>query len=331
MIRDVIAFFTLVLPTILYFTLQESSARQATWGKRKIGIRVVNATVLVDAGNGDYSLGWSQVQPEVARFSRICTYDRAGYGWSDPHPVPRTAKQMALELHTLLGQANIEGPYVLVGNSLGRLNVRMYASLHPEEVVGMVLVDAMQEDILTQLPPERSQIEQQHTATWGVMKFMAQFGVLRMMGKSAGEQFLPAHIKRLPADKQELYVTLMSHPAYFETAQGELQLLGESCKQVREVGKLGDLPLVVLTAKNSQDIELSRAMPAPAFEQTRIAWQSSQDELAKLSTNGTHLIAKGSGHVIHLDRPDLVITAIQQVIDQSRARTPLVGVRYSSQ
>jgi len=200
----------------------------------------------------------------------------------------------------------------LVGHSLGGFNVRMYASLYPEEIVGMVLVDAMHEDVQTQFPPERNRIDQQQFVTWGVMKFMAQFGILRMMGKPAGKQALPAYIKQLPAHKQEVYMTLMSHPAFFETAQGEMQLMGESCKQVREIGKLGDLPLVVLTAENSQDIESLRSVPT-AFEQTRIAWQSLQDELASLSTNSTHLIAEGSGHFIHLDRPDLVVTTIQQV------------------
>lgn len=262
-------------------------------------------TVIVDSGLGDFSLSWSQVQPEVAQFSRICSYDRAGYGWSDPHPVSRTAQQIALELHTLLDKANIEGPYVMVGHSLGGAHVRMFASLYPQEVVGMVLVDAMHEDLQTR-DPQRVQDQQQLTAQWGVMKFMAQFGILRMMGKSAGEQSLPAHVKQLPADKQEAYMILMSHPAFFETALGEWQVVDESCKQLRELGKLGDLPLVVLTAGNNLES----------------VWQSLQDELASLSTNSAHVIAEGSGHFIHLDRPDLVITAIQQVVDQSRARTP---------
>ena len=262
-------------------------------------------TVIVDSGLGDFSLSWSQVQPEVAQFSRICTYDRAGYGWSDPHRVPRTAQQIALELHTLLDKANIEGPYILVGHSLGGLDVRMYASIYLEEVAGMVLVDAMPEDLKTRAP-QMYQEQTQLTAQMGVMKFMAQFGILRMMGKSAGEQSLPAHVKQLSADKQDVYMLLLSHPAYFETAVGEWKFVGESCDQVREIGKLGDLPLVVLTAGNN-------------LEST---WQSLQNELAALSTNSTHVIAEGSGHFIQLDRPDLVITAIQQVADQSRTSTP---------
>ena len=264
-----------------------------------------NPTVIVDSGLGDFSLSWSQVQPEVARFSRICTYDRAGYGWSDPHPVPRTAQQIALELHTLLDKANIEGPYVLVGHSLGGAHVRMVASLYPEEVVGMVLVDAMHEDIQTR-DPQLYQEQQQLSAQWNVMKLMAQFGALRMMGKSAGAQSLPDYIKQLPADKQEVYMILNSHPAFFETALGEWQIVGESCEQLREAGELGDLPLVVLT--KGIDLESD--------------WQALQDDLASLSTNSTQVQAEDSGHFIQLERPDLVIAAIQQVVDQSRTQTP---------
>ena len=278
-------------------------------------------TIIVDTGLGDFSVSWSQVQPEVAQFSRICTYDRAGYGWSDPSPAPRMAEQIALELHILLDKASIEGPYILVGHSLGGLDVRMYASLYPEEVVGMVLVDAMHEDVLTRFPPERTQIDQQQMGTWGVMKFMAQFGILRMMGESAGEQSLPAYIEQLPADQQKVYMTLLSHPSYFEAAQGEMQLIGESCKQVSEIGDLGDIPLIVLTAEKSQDIEALRAKPV-VYEQTQIVWQALQNELVSLSTNSMHVIAEGSGHFIHLDRPELVIAAIRQVVDQSHTQTP---------
>ena len=262
-------------------------------------------TVIVDSGLGDFSLSWSQVQPEVARFSRICTYDRAGYGWSDPHSVPRTAQQIVLELHTLLNKANIEGPYILVGHSLGGAHVRMFTNLYPEEVAGIILVDAMHEDVQTR-DPQLYQDQQQLTAQWSVMKFMARFGILRIMGKSAGEQSLPAYIKQLPADKQEMYMILNSHPAFFDTALGEWQIVDESCQQLRKTGKLGNLPLVVLT----KGIGLENN------------WQSLQDELASLSTNSTHVKAEGSDHFIQLERPDLVIAAIQQVVDQSQSRTP---------
>ena len=282
-------------------------------------------TVVVDAGNGDFSLGWGLVQPEVAQFTRVCTYDRAGYGWSDPGPEPRNAQQIATELHTLLAEAGVEAPYVLVGHSLGGYTVRMYAHLYPEDVAGMVLVDAGHEDQLSRLPPEYEEVNRQQSGYMSVMGAMSRFGVLRLLGKSFGEQALPPHIQQLPADVQDAYVTMISHPSYFDATLGELRALEETCDQVGGLGDLGDLPLVVLTAESTLNSEALGAIGLPPdfpVEQIQSTWIELQEELASLSTNSTHLIAEGSGHAIHLDRPDLVVEAIEQVVSVSRISTP---------
>src|SRR5205085_2610511 len=98
--------------------------------------------VVLEAGAGSFSFEWSLVQPEVAKFTQVVAYDRAGYAWSDPGPKPRTMRQIAWELHTALENAGLEGPTVLVGASLGGLTARVYADQYPKEVVGMVFVDS---------------------------------------------------------------------------------------------------------------------------------------------------------------------------------------------
>lgn len=277
-------------------------------------------TVVVDAGNSDFSLGWSLVQPQVAQVTRICTYDHAGYGWSDPGPGPRTARHMAGELHTLLINAEIGGPYVLVGHSLGGYTVRMFADLYPDQVVGMVLVDAGHKEQLSRLPTEHNQIIQQQERYFGLMGTLAQFGVLRLLGKSAGEKALPSYVAQLPEDVRDVYVTMTSHPSYFDATLDELASLGETCTQVGKIGTLGDVPLVVLTAEHSIDTELLQSIGLPAdlpIERFQPLWLSLQTELATLSTNGSHLVAEDSGHAVHLDRPDLVLAAIEQVLAQN--------------
>ena len=274
-------------------------------------------TVIADAGNGDFSLTWGLVQPVVAQRTRICNYDRAGYGWSEPSPAPRTARQMAAELHTLLGNAKIEAPYILVGHSLGGLSVRMYADLYPQEVVGMVLVDSTHEESLTRYPAEVYRMLQQQDRTRAVMQLMAQFGVFRMMGESVGKRFIPEHVKLLPADQQKAYLLLTSNADFFATARAEMQSLADSGEQVSRAGDLGDLPLVVVAA--AQQVE--GAPDDTALDEIQATAQALQEDLATLSANSTYIVAAGSGHNVHFDQPDLVIAAIQQLLDQSRVQT----------
>ncbi|HPV82106.1 MAG TPA: alpha/beta hydrolase, partial [Nitrospira sp.] len=107
-------------------------------------------TVILEAAAPGWSLSWSNVQPQLARTTRVCAYDRAGLGWSERGPLPRSGQRMAQELHRLLERAGIRGPYVLVGHSLGGLLTRLYQHDYPQDVVGMVLVDAGHESEMRQ-------------------------------------------------------------------------------------------------------------------------------------------------------------------------------------
>jgi pimeloyl-ACP methyl ester carboxylesterase len=109
-------------------------------------------TVILEAGWSDCWLNWYRVQPEVAKFTRVCSYDRAGMGWSDAGPYPRTSGQIVREMHALLSNAGIPGPYVLVGHSFGGFNVRLFAQEHPQDVAGLVLLDSIHEDQWARMP-----------------------------------------------------------------------------------------------------------------------------------------------------------------------------------
>ena len=103
-------------------------------------------SVILDSGLGDFSLTWYNIQPQIAKFSHVCSYDRAGLGWSDKGPNPRTCVMIAQELHTLLHNANVKPPYILVGHSLGGLNMQVFADLYPNEVAGLILLDSSHEN-----------------------------------------------------------------------------------------------------------------------------------------------------------------------------------------
>jgi pimeloyl-ACP methyl ester carboxylesterase len=257
-------------------------------------------TVILDSGLGDSFFSWQKVQPKIAQFTRVCSYDRAGIGYSDSSPRPRTSKDFAQELHTLLHNAGIPAPYILVGQSMGGFTVRLYASFYRSEVAGMVLVDSSHPEQQKRLPAALNDMD----ATWlreqEFMEFTMPFGIPRLLGFCGPD----AEVRAAECN--------------FHTAResvAELKAVSESAAQAATASTLGDLPLVVLSEDpNQPQPDLPEDLVKPASD----AWQQMQDELAHLSTQGMHVIAKNSGHFIQFDRPDVVIEAVHKVVNQAR-------------
>jgi pimeloyl-ACP methyl ester carboxylesterase len=267
-------------------------------------------TVVMDAGGGASSITWGLVSSEIAKFTRVCTYDRAGLGWSDPNPrISRTSQQSVDELHLLLTKAGINPPYILVGHSLGGVNMRLYASQYPEDVVGLVLVDSSHENQMTSEIWKRTKI-----LSWlyQVLRVVSQVGVLRLIGEMNLLPILEGikqEIQKYPLEVQALFDSFKSfcyRPDYWATASSELANIKKSFEEVRSVTSLGSLPLIVLS-QGSQDSKMSDER----FQQ----WESLQLDLTKLSSNSQRIIAENSGHFVPLDQPELVISAVQRLIE----------------
>jgi pimeloyl-ACP methyl ester carboxylesterase len=261
-------------------------------------------TVILDAGLGDSFVSWSKVQPRIAKFARACSYDRAGIGYSDPSPRPRTSKDFAEELHILLHNAGIPPPYLLVGHSMGGFDVRLYASLYPSEVAGMVLVDSSHPEQQKRLPPAINDLD----ATWlreqEFFEFTMPFGIPRLLGFCGNDPAVRA-------------VDCNFHSAREGVA--ELKAISESAAQTAATGSLGDTPLVVL----SHDPATPQFdLPEDLVKPTNDAWEQMQEELTRLSARGKQIIATNSGHYIQFDRPDIVIEAVRSVADQIRPAHP---------
>jgi pimeloyl-ACP methyl ester carboxylesterase len=259
---------------------------------------VGSPTVVMDAGLGGASLDWSLVQPALEATTRVCVYDRTGMGWSDPVSGPRAPSQLAAELHALLAAAGEPGPYVLVGHSLAGKNVRLFAGTFPDEVQGMVLVDA------------RSEIIDQHMSADDTAGFNAALkdqatlysiarhvGLARLIGGALiDEPLVPAAVAR------QMALLQTNATAIDETYREGLARSSDDDALARQ--RLGALPLVVIAAGETIS--------------GLTGWSDAQEALAHLSKNGK-LVVAGSGHYVQLEQPDLVISAIQQVVAAARS------------
>lgn len=266
-------------------------------------------TVVMDAGAGAPSISWGLVSSELAKFTRVCTYDRAGFGWSDANlSASRTSQQSVDELHLLLTQAEINPPYLLVGHSLGGINMRLYASQYPEEVVGLVLVDSSHEN---QMTPELWKRITIMSWAYQVLRIVSYVGVVRLIGEMNLLPILKTlkrDIQKYPLAVQALFDTFKSfcyRPDYWATASGEFANIKESFEGVQSVTSLGSLPLIVLS-QGSQDSQMS--------DERFQRWEALQLDLTKLSSNSQRIVAENSGHLIPLDQPELVVNVVRQLI-----------------
>jgi pimeloyl-ACP methyl ester carboxylesterase len=268
-------------------------------------------TVVMDAGTGSTGLYWSLVQPTVATSVRTCVYDRAGYGWSDKSPLPRSINTMVNELHTLLHNANITGPYVLVGHSLGGIIIRQYTQSYPQEVVGMVLVDSAQERQFQRFPAEIVAATNQGLTESRRIELLVATGL-----PALNPSQVPLESK-LPKEAAEAYRALvLANPNHLVTARGEIETLERG--DIEPVKTLGDLPLVVLSHGHFDPGTMGADINAEVADQYEKVWQELQVELTALSSRGKRIVAEGSGHNIHLDQPEVVISAIQDIVEAAK-------------
>ena len=246
-------------------------------------------TVVIDAGWGDWSTTWGLVQPDVAKATRVCTYDRAGSGWSDNGPLPRDARQFAQELSTLLKTAGVPGPYVLVGHSLGGLTMRVFAHEHPSGVAGVVLIDSMSPGQFTQSARD---MQSQTSSQYSAYSILARLGLVRLLVRPLG--FIPSE---LPSG--DAYAARFARPQYFQAVTDEGRSMPESGAQAGAVKTFGDLPLIILSRGQDQQPD----------------WMKWQTELLGLSSNSQQLFAEKSGHNIELDQPQAAVAAILKIVE----------------
>lgn len=261
-------------------------------------------TVLLEAGQDVRgSLSWNPVKRELTALTRVCAYDRAGILWSEPGPSPRTSRFIAQDLETLLEHAGEEGPFVLVGHSMGGVHMRAFADLDRTRVVGLVFVDASHPDQEERLPEEV--MRSPPFLVRAVVKFLNGVGLFRIVDLGP-DTSMPDSIDAILA---------RFRPSSNIGSWAEFESSSESRAFVRGSPDFGDLPLVVLTAAAKPPF-----VRQDLFDRTHEAWVALHEELAGLSTEGVHRVVPGASHYIQEDRPDAVIEAIREVVSDARHR-----------
>ncbi|MBP1703599.1 MAG: putative hydrolase or acyltransferase of alpha/beta superfamily [Chloroflexi bacterium] len=242
-------------------------------------------TVVLDTGSGETYESWQSIIDGIAKETRVCAYDRAGYGQSEPGPLPRDSGRETEELALLLNKAGIKGPYILVGHSLGGLNMQVFAGKYPDQVAGMLLLDPPPLEWLSggSFPELREMFLQQAEA---------------LQSQSAA-----ARSSKDPQARTQANFLAMVASEMTEMFTGSIQ-------QAVGIKSFGDIPLTVIA---STQVNPNFGDSAQAYQSF---WIEQSKELAKKSTRGKFLLAKGSSHHIHRDAPQLVLDALREMIQK---------------
>ena len=254
--------------------------------------------VILDTGLGGSSAEWGFVQPEVARFTRVCSYDRAGMGYSDPGPSPRTARRIAGELAELLARSGTAAPVVLVGASIAGFGVRVFASDHRERIAGLVLVDASHEDQTHDVPPMAR-----------FVPLLSTIGVLRLFGVSFGQR-----IESLAPSVRQFARATRFRAAGYQAAADEIIHIRQSASEVRSSRRKLAIPVLVITGGRGADEN----------------WRQLQRDQASLSERSCLTVAQESGHVVSVDQPEIVVDAIRTVVEAVRGHDVAAARQFST-
>lgn len=270
-------------------------------------------TLVLDAGLGNDGLIWGRVQPELSETTRVCSYDRAGFGRSEARPGPQDADHIADQLHGLLEEAGIDGPIVLMGHSIAGMYIRAYATRYPQHVAGLIFVDGSTPLQMDHFPADlRARMKAIESMAYPVAKAVVPTGLLRVLGQCSEVQagFAPDAGKMLAED---------NCAPRLGASEGEMKNFRQSGLETVHTGPYGDLPILIF----SQDPNLHAGILSEAMAREESAvWNEMQDDLKNLSTRSRRIIAKGSTHYVQIDRSELVNREVPIFIRQIRGTAP---------
>jgi beta-lactamase class D/pimeloyl-ACP methyl ester carboxylesterase len=267
-------------------------------------------TIVLEAGSGETSLSWGGIPNELSEDFTVVSYDRGGYGWSERANSKRSGENIVKELHHALQEAGLPGPYLLVGHSLGGMYTRLFAETYSDEVIGLVLVDARQEDDEKRTAPIYAKEKFQSKPSADVLALLKSSGVLRFFQNVLLEGMIEK-------EERGRFINVTASPAYFHAVEEE----GENSTALEDILRgqdLGNLPVRVIARGLAPDYAAAGITDKAAAQIEQI-WREGQEELLSISSNSKLVIAKQSGHMVMKDQPELIEEVIRELIDNIKS------------
>jgi pimeloyl-ACP methyl ester carboxylesterase len=271
-------------------------------------------TVILSAGGGCTTLHWARVQPMLSATNRVFAFDRAGMGFSDPGPLPRTSSRSLADLRAALKATGTEPPYVLVGHSMGSFDMQLFAFQHPSEVVGMVLVDPRGDRVFERLEDAAPSMAGAAGNSLLQSRRNAVIAARQPRPGSADYEVIAASSQPQLTDAVNAALLEASlRPSTWRTIASEgANLNGASMDELDDARRpLGEMPLIVLTAGGAVSMF---GLPPAEVDAAKAVWETSHDELARFSDRGERRDVPGAGHMVQVERPEVVVAAIREVI-----------------
>ncbi|WP_339219245.1 alpha/beta hydrolase [Paenibacillus sp. FSL H8-0332] len=262
-------------------------------------------TIILEAGSGETSLSWGDIPEQLAEHATVVTYDRAGYAWSEQADTERSGANIVRELHTALKNADFPGPYLMVGHSLGGMYARLFTQTYPDEVTGLVLIDARPENDDRETKPILAAENMAGNPSASLLSLLKRSGALRLFQ----DQLLAGLVAE--QDRAQ-FINVISTPAYFAAKEQEAAL-ASSTEDVIRGQHFGSLPVKVIARGLPQDYA-SFGISGEGGRRLEAIWQEGQRNMLKLSSNSELIVAENSGHMVIHDQPELVVQTIRRML-----------------
>lgn len=274
-----------------------------------------DTTIVIDSSLGGLE-GYLLID-ELSKFAQVYLYDRAGYGWSDHSPHPRTSQHVVKELDTLLIKANVKPPYILIGDSFGSYNMRLYAHQHPEKVEGLVLTDGLHECGMLKMPMALQLLKWFFISGFWISVLGASFGMIRLLKTLGGFEVLKPGLKKFTPRSLDSVKRSFCRPKHWITMSREMINLEKSGRQLSTAAHLGTLPIVsIQSASFFTPSFLTLFVPLKMANRLRVQMHHA---LEQLSTNCQTVEARQSSHFVWIDEPEVMVEAVKRVITMAQS------------